>query len=115
GCLGVMLRRAETTVVPAHQDLNLFAARTGGAEDVKVGVAGETIKGRFELLTVPDGATGAQIQWYCSGYRKATANGRIDCRINGGRPAAAGKSDHMESFIAGKLAGRRAFRLFEII
>jgi hypothetical protein len=51
---GIMLRFAETTIIPAHQYLNLFAVLSSGGQDVQVRVARETIKGGFELLAITD-------------------------------------------------------------
>src|SRR5213075_3150682 len=100
----IMLSLPETTVVAADQNLHLPPPLAIGAQDVEIGIAGDPVEGRLELLAVPHRSAAAQIQWNGSRHRETAANGRIDGGIDRGRPASAGQTDHMEVAIAWDLS-----------
>src|SRR5439155_20935218 len=52
GRLRVVLSPAKTAIVPAHEDLHLFAATPLAPENLQVGVAGDVVNRGVELLIV---------------------------------------------------------------
>src|SRR5437762_12395207 len=59
GSLCIVLRLPKATVVASHEDLHLRATSTVSAEDIKIGIAGDLVKGGLSLLAVADRSSGA--------------------------------------------------------
>src|SRR5262245_54338663 len=103
-CRGrIVLSLAEATIIGADDNLDLLPALSVGAEDVKVGIAGNAIEGRLKLFAVADGTAGTEIKWNRPRNREAAADSRVNRSTHRRSPAAARKPHHVEGAIVGKM------------